>query len=295
MLPGGIYTVAPTPFDADGGIDLESVANMANSLVELGVEGLLVLGVMGEADKLLDDEREAVLEQFVKAVDGRAAVIAGTSHQSALGAAELTRRAQQAGADAVMVSPPRLAKPNPEVVYAFFETVASNSSIGIVLQDHPASSGVFMSAELISRIVTEIDQVNGLKLEDPPTPLKMAAVSETLSGSASMFGGLGGVKLIEELDSGSDGAMTGFAYPEVLHEIWVMHSSGDRAAARAMFFRHLPLILFEAQPLISLAVRKRLYQLRGFMATDYVRAPAATPDAGTIQELEELLEELDLQ
>jgi 4-hydroxy-tetrahydrodipicolinate synthase len=294
VLSAGIYTVAPTPFDSDGAVDVASVGKMASALVELGIEGLLVLGVMGEADKLLDDERDAVLRRFVEAVDGAASVIAGTSHASSRGASELTRRAQEAGATAVMVSPPGLAKPNPEAVFDFFGTVSKDCSIDIVLQDHPASSGVFLPVELIARICDEIEGVTALKLEDPPTPPKIASVLQSAGESVSVYGGLGGVKLIEELDSGAVGTMTGFAFPEVLDEIWRLHQTGDRQGARNVFFRYLPLILFEAQPLLSLPVRKRLYQKRGLIATDHVRAPAATLDRGTLEELDILLDGLDL-
>ena len=295
MVSAGVYTVAPTPFGPKGDVDLDSVAMMARALVGLGVEGLLVLGVMGEADKLLDAERDAVLERFVSAVDGRAKIVAGTTHQGAIPTAELTRRAEELGADAVMVSPPRLAKPNPEAVFEYFEVVASRSSIEIVVQDHPASSGVFMPVELITRLASEIDQVSAVKLEDPPTPVKMASVLESNAAGLAVFGGLGGLKLIEELDAGASGTMTGFAYPEILHRIWTQHAARLTADARELFFQILPLILFEAQPLLSLAVRKTLYERRGFIADDYVRAPAARPNKATIDELDRLLIELDLE
>lgn len=295
MLKNGIYTVAPTPFDSDGSVDLTSVGRMASSLVELGVEGLLVLGVMGEADKLLDDERDAVLRRFVEAVDGAAEIVVGTNHPGSVGATVLSQRAEELGANAVMISPPRMAKPNPEAVYEFFDSVASGVSIDIVLQDHPTSSGVFMSVDLITRIADEVERVTALKLEDPPTPPKMAAVVASGADALSVFGGLGGVKLIEELDSGAAGTMTGFAFPEILREIWQLHSSGDRDAARKLFFRYMPLIVFEGQPLLSLPVRKRLYQKRGFIDADVVRAPAGVLDPGTERELNDLLVELELE
>lgn len=295
MLGNGVYTVTPTPFEPDGSVDLHSVGVMTESLVEFGVGGLLILGVMGEASKLLDDERQAVLERFVEAAGGAAKIIVGTNHAGSIPARELTRIAEDSGADAVMLSPPPLAKPNSQAVLEFFDTVARGSSIDIVLQDHPASSGVYMDVNLIGQLATDIDQMSALKLEDPPTPPKITAVLKQVGPSLSVFGGLGGLKLVEELDRGSSGTMTGFAYPEVLVRIFQLHQSGQIEEAREVFNAFLTLILFESQPLISLKVRKRLYMIRGLIAADYARGPAPTLDAESVLELERLAARADRQ
>lgn len=295
MLGNGVYTVTPTPFMPDGSVDLHSVGVMTESLVGFGVDGLLVLGVMGEAGKLLDDERQAVLERFVEAAGGAAKIIVGTNHAGSIPAREQTRTAEDSGADAVMLSPPPLAKPNSQAVLEFFGTVASGSSIDIVLQDHPASSGVHMDVDLISQLATDIDQVSALKLEDPPTPPKITAVLKQVGPSLRVFGGLGGLKMVEELDRGSSGTMTGFAYPEVLVRVFQLHQSGQIEEAREVFNAFLPLILFESQPLISLKVRKRLYTMRGLIAADYARGPAPTLDAESVLELERLAALADRQ
>lgn len=295
LLGNGVYTVTPTPFKPDGSVDLHSVGVMTESLVGFGVEGLLILGVMGEASMLLDGERQAVLERFVEAAGGAAKIIVGTNHAGSIPARELTRIAEDSGADAVMLSPPPLAKPSRQAVLDFFGTVASGSSIDIVLQDHPASSGVQMDVELIGQLTADIDQLSALKLEDPPTPPKITAVLNDVGPSLKVFGGLGGLKLVEELDRGSSGTMTGFAYPEVLLRIFQLHQSGQVEEAREVFNAFLPLILFESQPLISLKVRKRLYMNRGLIAADYARGPAPTLDAESVLELERLAARADRQ
>ncbi len=293
MLDPGVYTVAPTPFHSDGSVDLKSVESMTESLLSLGIDGLLVLGVMGEANKLLDDERQQVLTRFISAAAGVGKIIVGTNHAGAIPSRELTRAAEESGADAVMISPPSLAKPTPKTILDYFETVAEGSEIEIVLQDHPTSSGVFMSVELINELHQQIDQMTALKLEDPPTPQKMSSVLASAE-SLEVFGGLGGLSFIDELDRGASGTMTGFAYPEILKRIHDHHRNGDVDEARRLFDNYLPLILFESQPLISLAVRKHLYQARGFIANASVRSPAPSLDARTISELERLMSAVDL-
>lgn len=293
MLDSGVYTVAPTPFHSDGSVDLKSVEKMTESLLSLGIDGLLVLGVMGEANKLLDEERQQVLTRFISAAAGVGKVIVGTNHPGAIPSRELTRVAEESGADAVMISPPTLAKPNPQTILDYFETIADGSEIEIVLQDHPTSSGVIMSVELINELHQHVDQMTALKLEDPPTAQKMSSVLAT-SDSLKVFGGLGGLSFIDELDRGASGTMTGFAYPEILKRVHDLHQSGEIQEARQLFDRFLPLILFESQPLISLSVRKHLYRARGFIANPSVRAPAPSLDAGTISELERLMDTVDV-
>ncbi len=293
MLEDGVYTVAPTPFDTDGSVHLASVETMTTALIDFGVQGLLVLGVMGEADRLLDEERDAILRRFISTADGAISIIAGTSHPSAFGAREFTKKAEAAGADAVMVSPPKLAKPNPEAVYEFFAEISSTTSIQVVIQDHPASSGVYLPIDLLTGL-SRMSSVAAVKLEDPPTAPKVSSLLKATSGSVKVFGGLGGVSLIEELENGASGTMTGFAFPEILCDVWRLHASGDVEEARSLFHIHLPLILFEAQPLLSLPVRKLLYQRRGMISTPYVRAPAAGVDGGTLMELDRLVSGIEL-
>jgi 4-hydroxy-tetrahydrodipicolinate synthase len=293
MLAEGVYAVAPTPFHEDGSLDLDSIGRLADFFVGLDVTGLLVLGVMGEAHKLLADERGAVLDRFVTAVDGRVAIVAGTTFPSAEGTAELTRRAGEAGADAALISPPRLAKPNPNAVRAFYEAVATASSTEIVIQDHPAQSGTYMSAELMADLTRDIPQANSIKLEDPATPPKVSALVRLVEPGVRIYGGLGGVSFLDELNRGAAGTMTGFGYPEILVRLFRLHRAGEMEEARRLFRRYLPLIQFEAQQPMSLSIRKHLYVRRGAMATPRVRLPGAVADEETLASLTELMDELD--
>jgi len=295
VLSTGVYTVAPTPFHDDGSIDLDSVGRLASFLVELGVEGLLVLGVMGEAHKLLDDERHAVLGRFVEAVEGKAAIVTGTSFPSAEGAAQLTHIAGDLGADAALVSPPRLIKPNLGAVRDYYETVAEASSIEIVIQDHPASSGTYMPAAFIASLGNDIDLARSVKLEDPPTAPKFAEVLSHATRELKTYGGLGGAEFIGELERGAVGTMTGFAFPEVLLEVYRLFESGETQQAREIFYSHLPLIQLEAQQPMSLAIRKKVYKRRGAIASDRVRKPHGEPDAGTLAALDALILDLGLR
>jgi len=291
-LPDGVFTVVPTPFTEGGDLDLPSLEQLSGFLVDRGVTGLLVLGVLGEAPKLLPDERRQVVETAIAAA-GDTPVVVGATHPSTAGARALSAAAERAGAAAVLVAPPRLDRAVPDdVLVGYFRDIAASTGLEIVLQDHPASSGVTLSAELVARIVAEVPQVRSVKLEDPPTPLKVERVLALAPPGVKVYGGLGGVFLLEELGRGAHGTMTGFAFPELLLEVYRAHAAGDGAAAADAFDRALPLVRFEFQEAIGLAIRKRAYRLRGLIGSDRVRAPSLELDARTAEELERLLERL---
>jgi len=287
-LPDGVYTVVPTPFDAEGSLDLASLERLVGFLVDRGIAGLLVLGVLGEAPKLLADERRAVVETAIAAAAGKP-VIVGVTHASTAGTTALAQAAEQAGAAAVLVAPPRLERAaGQQVLVDYFTEVATSTSLELVLQDHPASSGVELPPLLIAQLAEEVPQLTTVKLEDPPTPLKLGRLRAACP-SLKLYGGLGGVYLLEELGRGANGTMTGFAFPELLVQIHAAHASGDLEGAEQAFFAALPLIRFEFQEAVGLALRKRIYRLRGAIESDHVREPTTALDAASEQELERLL------
>jgi 4-hydroxy-tetrahydrodipicolinate synthase len=292
-LPDGVYTVVPTPFTTDGSLDLASLERLVAFLASTGIEGVLVLGVMGEAPKLVPDERRAVVETSIRAAGGMPVVV-GVTHPSVAGTRALAQSAEAAGAAAVLIAPPRLDRAaGDDVLVSYFADSADGLELEVVLQDHPASSGVPLPVELVARIVAEAPQVRTIKLEDPPTPPKVARIRDEVP-ELKVFGGLGGVFFLEELARGAHGTMTGFAFPELLLEVWRAYAAGDADAAAATFFRVLPLIRFEFQEAIGLAIRKELYVLRGLIEDAHVRAPAPPLDEGTSRELKALVDRLGL-
>jgi 4-hydroxy-tetrahydrodipicolinate synthase len=284
----------PTPFDADGELSLPAFQRLVDSAVSSGCAGVVTLGVMGESHRLSDAERNEVLNAVVKAADGRLKVVVGVSSQSGRDVALRSKEAEAAGATAVMASPPRLAKPNEPAVMAYYVAIQNAIGIPIVVQDLPEQTGVHMSPEFIASINSDLPSARFLKLEDPPTPQKVTRVLDATSGNISVFGGLGGAFLFEELRRGASGTMTGFAYPEVLVAIYRKMQSGDSEGARAVFYRWLPLIRYENSAGIGLSIRKHLMTKRGFLDSAHVRPPSPSVGQDTVEELEDLLDALDL-
>ena len=286
----GVFSVLPTPFRGGGEVDVESLKRVVDLIVAAGVNGVTALGVTGEAARLSERERGVVVDTVVRQVAGRVRVIVGTSADGVRACIDFSREARSLGGSAVMVSPPRMPKLNSESVVNHYKALAEAVDLPIVVQDYPPISGFSMEAGLLARIAREVPAARTIKLEDPPTPFKtariLAAAGET---KVAILGGLGGVFLLEELLAGAAGVMTGFAYPEVLVKVVSLYRSGEMDQAADLFYRFVPLMRFEFQEGIGMAIRKEVFKRRGVLADASTRAPGAVLDEGTRTALDRVL------
>lgn len=286
----GVFSVLPTPFLEDGAVDHESLRRVIDLFIAGGVNGLTALGVTSEAARLTERERAMVLETVMHQTARRIPVVAGTTADGLRTCIEYTRIARASGAAAVMISPPRLPKLNSDAVVGHFAAVAEAVDIPIVVQDFPPVSGFTMEPLLLARIARVVPSARTIKLEDPPTPLKIVKILQAAQGlEVSIFGGLGGVFLLEELMAGASGAMTGFAYPEILVEIVQAYRSGNLDLAADVFYRSVALMRFEFQEGIGMAIRKEVLRRRGALRHAGVRAPGVSLDPGTSAALDRIL------
>jgi 4-hydroxy-tetrahydrodipicolinate synthase len=286
----GVYSVLPTPFHASGDLDEPSLRRVVDLFIAAGVNGLTALGVTGEVSRLDDVERRRVLEIVVEQADGRVGVVAGTTAEGTRSCIAHSNHALASGATAVMVSPPRMAKLNSDAVVRHYAALAAAVDIEIVVQDYPPISGFAMEPALLARIAREIPRARTIKLEDPPTPHKTARILESCGTTpVRIFGGLGGVFLLEELLAGATGAMTGFAFPEILLRIVSRFRAGHVDEAADFFYRAVPLMRFEFQEGIGMAIRKEVLQRRGALASAATRAPGPVLDSGTRTALDRVM------
>jgi 4-hydroxy-tetrahydrodipicolinate synthase len=289
-----VYSVLPTPFADNGDVDEASLRRVVELFIAAGVNGVTALGVTGEVARLDDGERAKVLEIVVDQVAGRIGVVAGTSADGTRTCIQYSRHAKAAGATAVMVSPPRMPKLNSEAVVRHYIALAEAVDVEIVVQDYPPISGYAMEPALLARVAREIPRARTIKLEDPPTPFKTSRILEQAAGlDVRIFGGLGGVFLLEELMAGATGAMTGFAFPEVLVKIVAQYQAGDIDSAADVFYRAVPLMRFEFQEGIGMAIRKEVLRRRGALTSAATRAPGAALDATTLAALDRVMARVD--
>lgn len=293
----GVCTITLTPFTDDGDVDLEGIDSLTDYYLDSGVHGLTILGIMGEAHKLSDDERSAVMERYISAADSRIPVIVGCSAMATRVVIERAREAEEAGAAAVMVAPPNNVR-NLDLVFEHYRRVAEAIAVPVVVQDEPVNTGVVMPAAFVARVVNEIEGCRYVKLEEAPTTIKITSLIQSIEDSrkrAGIFGGLGGMYFYEELARGAAGIMTGFAYQEILAHTYELFEAEKKREAQEYFFRYLPLIRFEAQLGVGgMGIRKEVFKLRGVIPSSHVRFPAPALDEETLRELGELIELLGL-
>jgi 4-hydroxy-tetrahydrodipicolinate synthase len=285
----GIYNITPTPFHPDGTLDHESLRRLTTFTRDRGVDGMTILGVLGEADKLTERERDEVITATIEAAGPSFPICVGTTHAGTDGCIAYSRRAQELGAAALMIAPPKLARTNDAALKKHYLAVAEAVDLPIVVQDFPpAVGGITMSVDLIAALATASPTLVHLKLEDDPSPMKVSQV-RAANPNVRIFGGLGGMMFLEELRHGAIGTMTGFAFPEILVDIYRRFASGDRDGATEVFYKYVPLIRFENQPRINLALRKHIYHRRGAIASPRVREPFTAVDPGTLDDLTDIL------
>ena len=293
----GVFLITVTPFTDSGALDLASTDRMVDFCLEAGVTGLTVLGIMGEATKLTAEESRLFVKQVLARVAGRVPVVVGASAPGFAPMRELTDSVMALGAAGVMVAPPSTLRTDDQIA-AYFEMVQETLGPDVpwVLQDHPVATSVQMSAGVIQRIIKQAASCVMLKHEDCPGLAKLAAVRAAFPSAAGtsgrrlsiLTGNGGGLFLPEELSRGADGAMTGFAYPEMMVDVCRAHASGDIERAHDLFDAYLPLARYEQQAGIGLAVRKQLLAERGVIASAAIRKPGpklSTADLADIARL----------
>lgn len=275
----GVYLIAVTPFTDSGALDLASTDRMVDFCLEKGVTGLTVLGIMGEAPKLTMEESRTFVKQVLARVQGRVPVVVGASSPGFAPMKELTQSVMALGAAGVMVAPPSTVRTDDQIT-AYFDMV--NETLGPdvpwVLQDHPVATGVLMSTGVILKILKNSPTCVMLKHEDSPGLAKLSAIRAAsdkgeLKRVSILTGNGGGLFLPEELTRGADGAMTGFAYPEMMVDVCAAHAAGNIERAHDLFDAYLPLARYEQQANIGLAVRKHILMKRGVIASEAVRKP----------------------
>lgn len=286
--PQGVIPILATPFREDESLDPESLDRLVHFMVEAGTDGVTVLGVLGESNRLSDRDRENAIRTAVGAAQGRLPVIVGASHPGTQATIDLVAMAADLGASAVMITPSAEPVPSDERVFEYFRRIGERARLPIVLQDHPASTGVHMPVPLILKIVREVARVIAIKEEAVPTPPKLRALQSGMTErKVRILTGLGALYGLFDLEAGSDGFNTGLAFPEVLSAMVRAARGSDWDRVRALYTRFLPLVVFEQQP--GVAVRKEILRRRGLLGTATVRHPGGALPPGAGEQLDRLL------
>jgi 4-hydroxy-tetrahydrodipicolinate synthase len=290
----GMYVISATPFTAAGALDLESTRRLMDFYLKCGVTGMTILGIMGEAPKMSGEESMAFVRECLARF--KLPVIVGVSTAGLDNLVGFSKRVMDAGAAGVMVAPIAGLKTD-EQIRGYYDQVAQGlAGIPWVLQDYPAVTTVTMSAPLIIDMIAAYPDLVMLKHEDWPGNNKVSRLraAETAGGRrVSILIGNGGAHYTQLLARGVDGAMTGYAYPDLLVRVRDLAGAGKTAAAEDLFDACLPLLMQEMQPGLGLAVRKYALMKRGAIASDRVRAPGPKLNDADRAEVDQLMRRLE--
>ena len=292
----GVFPIAPTPFAPDGAIDWASVDRLFDFYARIGSDGVTVLGIMGEAPKLEPQESLAIVKRAVAFMDGKPIVV-GVSAPGFAAMRALAREAMEAGAAGVMIAPPNTLRTDDQIVTYYAQAAdAIGADVPFVVQDYPLITGVIMTPGVIRRIATDNANCVMLKAEDWPGLEKISTLRKWQAEGAlkplSILVANGGLFLDFEMERGADGSNTGYAFPEMLIDVVRWSKAGERDRAHDLFDAHLPLLRYEQQPGVGLAVRKYVLMKRGVLAHDAQRKPRAGLSAATQAEADSLLARL---
>lgn len=294
----GVYVISATPFTEAGDIDYASVDTLVDFYLARRVHGITILGMMGEANKLTFEETARFTRHVLRRSAGRAEVVVGITSQALAVLRAIADIAMDEGAAGVLVAPIAGLRTD-EQIHTYFADVCRTlgPQIPFALQDYPQSTGVFISAPQFGRMVRSFPQLVMLKHEDSPGLGKLSRIRADAAREGdrrvSILVGNGGLYFPQELRRGADGAMTGFAYPEMLVAVYERFVAGDPEGAEDLFDAYLPLVRHEQQPGFGLAVRKELLRRRGAIATAKVRSPCLELTGADLRELDVLQRRLE--
>ena len=293
----GVFIISATPFTESGEIDFESADRLVDFYIEKGVSGITILGMMGEAQKMAPEESVAFLQRIMKRVAGNVPVVVGVSDAGLDNLVRLSKTSMDTGAAGVMVAPlPGLA--TEERVYNYFNQVfnALGDDVPVCYQDYPQATRTEISVPLFNRMVADFDQLVMFKHEECPGLGKISRIRQASDEGlrrVSILVGNGGLYLPQELARGVDGAMTGFAYPEMLVAVIALYRAGEQDRAEDLFDAYLPLVRHEQQPGFGLALRKETLHRRGIISSPKVRAPGPSLSDTDRKELARLVSRVE--
>ncbi|MEJ6815009.1 MAG: dihydrodipicolinate synthase family protein [Octadecabacter sp.] len=283
----GVYTIAVTPFLPNGAIDFDSIDRMVDFYIEQGATGLTILGMMGEAGKLSAEESLSVVNRVIARTS--VPVVVGVSAPGYAAMETLSKSSMDAGAAGVMVAPTSNLRSDDQIIGYYHGVANVLADAPFVLQDFPLATSVVIPTKVILQIVEDCPTCVMLKHEDWPGLDKITSLRATSDAGArriSILCGNGGMYLLEEMLRGADGAMTGFAYPEMMAQVVDAMTSGNEVRARDIFDAYMPMIRYEAQPGLGLAIRKYSLAKRGAIAHPTLRQPGSALNASAAHEVD---------
>lgn len=268
----GVIPSLPTVFDSDGGIDLDALRAVTRFALDCGAHGLVCLGLAGEVSRVSVDERERLLEVVIDENAGAVPVLTGVTAENLVMSQRLARHAEEVGATGIVLPPPTAYRLSEEDLITFFAEVAGATSLPALIQDAPEYLDVALRPGVVIEAARRTDAVSGVKLETSAEGIEKWRAE--LGSDFAIYGGSGGVFLLDCLRAGADGVMPGVDTTDRQVEIVAAEFGGDHARADHLFAELLPMLVFEMQSIDHYnACAKYVLRRRGIEIETDLRAP----------------------
>ena len=288
----GIFAILCTPFNEDESLDEDALRREVNFVVEAGAHGIVAPVMASEFQTLSDSERKTVIRVAVEETAGRIPVVAGTHGLSAPHAVELSRYANEVGADAVIALPPYITKPSQEGVFRYYKAISDAVSIPVFVQNASPPLGMGLSGQFVVKMAREIERVEYVKEETLPTNHSISSTVAANDGSIKgVFGGAACRYMLDEMRRGADGFMPACELPDVDARIWDLYHAGKEDEARDVFEKLLPVLNLEGQ--LGMSLSKEVMRRRGVLKNSVVRVAEGRLDEHDMIELDRCLERLE--
>ena len=180
---GRLSTAMVTPFDSKGNIDFEKTTQLIEHLIQTGTDSLVVAGTTGESPTLTSEEKIALFHHTVKVVNGRIPVIAGTGSNDTRASIEMTKKAEAAGVDAIMLVAPYYNKPSQEGMFQHFKAIAESTKLPIMIYNIPGRTSVLIEPKTTIRLANEVPNIMSVKEASGSLDI----ITEIISGTGDDF------------------------------------------------------------------------------------------------------------
>ncbi|MEX2540615.1 MAG: dihydrodipicolinate synthase family protein [Trueperaceae bacterium] len=288
----GVFAIPPTPFDENGALDEVSLRECVRFCLVAGVHGLVAPVNASEAAYLSERERQRVTEIIIEETQGRVPVVVGVTASCAELAVPIASHAQDVGADAIIAMPPFVQKGSPAEIRAYYSALDNAVSVPIFLQNYGGPGGTPMSAELMAKMLRDLDNVRFVK-EETEFSSQLITEIQAVAGPdvEGVMGGKAGRHLLDEFRRGACGTMPACEVADVHVKLWNSLEEGNLEAARKTFIQLLPLLLFETS--YGVAVYKEVLQRRGVIShAGHRQVGGKHLDKFALAELDNILESL---
>jgi len=286
----GVIPILQTPYDKQGRIDTDGLRSVVEYSIKSGVDGVGI-ALASEVQLFNEAERDLLVTTVVDQTNNRVPVVMNTGAAGTDLAIYYSKRAEELGVDAVMLTPPGagIGASNPEATKQYFREISNAVNVSVALQDVQFAQ---VPPQMVADLAGTQENIVACKMETPPTPARIAATVDAVGGGIKVIGGGGATYLMEELSRGSTGTMPFSSTPAEFVEIFNLYGKGKIEEATKLFeTRIAPLChLVSMAPELAIGFHKQILKKRGVIDSALVREPAAKPDSRTQKDIDALLE-----